>query len=43
MSIGISSLRIIGIEQPKKYFQWEEGECIKTTENDTSPLEDAIQ
>ena len=43
MSIGISSLRIIGIEQPKKYFQWEAGDCIKTTENDTSPLEDAIQ
>ena len=27
----------------KKYFQCEAGECIKTMENDTSPLEDAIQ
>ena len=44
MSIGISSLRIAGIEQlKKKYFQWEAGDCIKTMENDTSPLEDAIQ
>ena len=43
MSIGISSLRITGIEQLKKYFQWEVGDCIKTTENDTSPLEDAIK
>ena len=43
MSIGISSLRITGIEQLKKYFQWEAGECIKTTVNDTSPLEDVIQ
>ena len=43
MSIGISSLRVIGIEQPKKkYFQWEARDCIKTTENDTSPLEVAI-
>ena len=43
MSIGISSLRITGIEQPKKSFQWEARDDIKTTENDTSPLEDAIQ
>ena len=44
MSIGISSLRITSIEQlEKKSFQWEAGDCIKTTENDTSPLEDAIQ
>ena len=43
MSIGISSLRIIGIEKPKKIFQWEAGDYIKTTENDASPLEDAIQ
>ena len=43
MSIGISSLIIIGIEKLKKYFQWEDGDCIKTMENDTSPLEDAIQ
>ena len=43
MSIGISSLRITGIEQPKKYFQWEAGDCIKTMENGTSHLEDAIQ
>ena len=43
MSIGISSLRIIGIEQPKKKdFQWEAGDCIKTREDNTSPLEDAI-
>ena len=42
MSIGNSSLRITGIEQPKKPFQWEARDCIKTTENDTSPLEDAI-
>ena len=27
----------------KKYFQWEAGDYIKTMENDTSPLEDAIQ
>ena len=27
----------------KIYFQWEAGDCIKTMENDTSPLEDAIQ
>ena len=44
MSIGISSLRITCIEQLKKSsFQWEATVCIKTTENDTSPLEDAIQ
>ena len=44
MSIVISPLRIIGIEQlKKKSFQWEAGDCIKTTENDTSPFEDAIQ
>ena len=43
MSIGTSSLRITGIEQPKNiYIQWEESDCIKTTENDTSPLEVAI-
>ena len=39
MTIGISSLRITGIEQLKKYLQWEAGDCIKTMENDTSPLE----
>ena len=27
----------------KKYFQWEAGDCIKTTKNETSPLEDVIQ
>ena len=27
----------------KNYFQWEAVDCIKTTENDTSPLEDAIE
>ena len=27
----------------KKYFQWEARDCIKTMENDTSPLEYAIQ
>ena len=43
MSIGISSLRITGIEQLKKIFSMEAGNYIKTTENDTSPLEDAIQ
>ena len=44
MSIGISSPRVIGIEQPKKkYFRWEARDCIKTTNNDSSPLEDAIQ
>ena len=44
MSIGISSLRITGIEKlKKKYFQWDAGDCIKTTENDTSPLEDGTQ
>ena len=43
MSIGISSLRIIGIGQLNIFFQWEAGDCTKTTENDTSPLEDAIQ
>ena len=43
MSISISSLRITGIEQLKKYFQWEAGDCIMTMQNDTSPLEDAIQ
>ena len=43
MSIGISSLIITGIEQLKIVFQWEAGDFIKTTENDTSPLEDAIQ
>ena len=43
MSIEILSLRITCIEQPKKYFQWEARDYIKTTENDTSPLEDAIQ
>ena len=43
MSIGTSSLRIAGIEQQqKKYFRWEERDCIKTMENDTSPLEGAI-
>ena len=42
MSIGIFSLRIIGIEQLKKYFQWEARDCIKTTENDTSRLEVVI-
>ena len=26
----------------KKAFQWEARYCIRTTENDTSPLEDAI-
>ena len=39
MSIGTSSLRITSIEQSKKYFQWEARDYIKTTENDTSPLE----
>ena len=43
MSIGIFSLIIIGIEQQEKKIQWEAKDCIKTTENDTSPLEDAIQ
>ena len=43
MSIGISSLRITSIEKQKKYFQWEAGHYIKTMENETSPLEDAIQ
>ena len=43
MSIGIFSLRITGIEQPKTYFKGEARDCIRTMENDTSPLEDAIQ
>ena len=42
MSTGTSSLIIIGIELPKKYIQWEERDCIKTTTNDTSPMEVAI-
>ena len=42
MSIGTSSLRIIGIELPKKSIQWEARDYIKTTENDTSPMEVAI-
>ena len=42
MSIGTSSLRIIGIKLPKKYIQWEARYCIKTMENDTSPMEVAI-
>ena len=42
MSIGIYSLRITGIEKLDFFFQWEPGDCIKTMENDTSPLEDAI-
>ena len=42
MSIGTSSLRIIRIEQPKKYIQWEARDCIKTIENDASPMEAAI-
>ena len=43
MSIGTSSLRIIRIKVSKTYFQWERRDYIKTTENDTSPMEDAIQ
>ena len=27
----------------KNYFQWKARDCIKTMENDTSPLEDAIE
>ena len=43
MSLGSSSLRITGIEQMEKsIFQWEARDCIKTREDDTSPLEDAI-
>ena len=43
MSVGTSSLRIIGIELSKTFFLWEARECIKTIENDTSPMEVAIQ
>ena len=42
MSIGTSSIRITGIEQQKKYIQWEARDCIKIAENDTSPMELAI-
>ena len=42
MSIDTSSLRITGIELSKKYIQWEARDCIKTAENDTSPMDVAI-
>ena len=43
MRIGISSLRITGIKkQKKKSIQWEARDCIKTTKNDTSPMEFSI-
>ena len=42
MSIGILSIRITGLEKLGKKIQWEARDCIKTTENDTSPMEVAI-
>jgi hypothetical protein len=42
MSIGTSSLRTIGIELQKTYFQFERRDWNKTMKNDTSPMEVGI-
>ena len=42
MSIGTSSLKITGIELPKKIYSMEGRDCIKTADNETSHMEVAI-
>ena len=43
MSLDTFSTIIIGIELPKTSFQWERGDIIKATKNDTSFMEVGIR